>query len=159
NDPASWQKWVKEKGNPAPANAPVNGLNAGHFDWGPLDVGDEDMGDYKVASWAVDFLKAKHDKPFFLAVGFIRPPLPFYAPKKYFDLYPLDKVELPKVLANDLDDVPPAGIAMAKPNGDHKKVVEGKQWHKAVQAYLACISFTDAQVGRVLDALDKSPYA
>src|SRR5262249_22442067 len=159
NDPASWQHWEKVKGPPAPPNTPVNGLKAGHFDWGPVDVPDEEMGDYRTVSWGMNFLKQKHDKPFFLAVGLIRPHLPFYAPRKYFDLYPLDKVQLPKVLANDLDDIPPAGIRMAKPEGDHKKVVEGKQWEKAVQAYLACISFADAQIGRIVDELDKSPYA
>ncbi|HKB38375.1 MAG TPA: sulfatase [Gemmataceae bacterium] len=159
NDPPSWQKWFKEPPQPVPANKPVNGLNMAQFDWGPLDVGDEAMGDYKTVSWGIDFLKEKHDQPFFLAIGLIRPHLPFYAPQKYFDMYPLDKVQLPKVLEDDLKDVPAAGVAMAKPNGDHKKVVEAKQWEKAVQAYLACISFADAQVGRLLDALDKSEHA
>jgi arylsulfatase A-like enzyme len=117
------------------------------------------MPDYRTASWAAGFLAHKQDRPFFLAVGFIKPHLPFYAPRKYFYLYPLDKVELPKVLANDLDDVPPAGVRLARPEGDHKKVVAAGQWKKAVQAYLACVSFADAQVGRVLEALAAGPHA
>src|SRR5688572_3712714 len=117
------------------------------------------MGDHKTVNWAKEFLEKKHDQPFFLAVGLIRPHLPFYAPKKYFDLYPLEKVELPKTLPNDLDDVPPAGVRMARQEGDHKRVVEANQWKKAVQAYLACVSFADHQIGRLLDALDASPHA
>lgn len=159
NDLPSWQKWVRAGAFPEPKNKPVNGLNAAQFDWGPVTEPEEEMGDFKTATWGAEFLQQKHEKPFFLAVGFIRPHLPFYAPQKYFDLYPLDKVELPKVLERDLDDIPPAGVKMAKPEGDHRKVVEAKQWQKAVQAYLACISFTDAQVGRLLDALDKSEHA
>lgn len=160
NDPASWHVWTKEKKNPEPANTPVNGIaNTAHFDWGPVEVGDEEMGDHQVVSAGVDFLGRKQEKPFFLAIGLIRPHLPFYAPRKYFDLYPLDQVKRPKVLDNDLDDVPQAGRRMAKPEGDHRKVVEAKQWEKAVQAYLACISFADAEVGRLLDALDRSEHA
>jgi arylsulfatase A-like enzyme len=160
NDAASWQHWEKVGAFPHPAGKlPHNGIpNAGHFDWGPVDCDDQDMGDYKVAQWAADFLAKKHDKPFFLAPGFIRPHLPFYAPKKYFEMYPLDRVEVPKTIANDLEDVPPAGVAIAKPNGDHRKVLEANQWKLAVQAYLACITFTDVMVGKVLDALEKSPH-
>src|SRR5262249_28430615 len=111
NDNASWHRWIKAGPGPEPAKKPLNGIpDAAQFDWGPLDCRDEDMPDHKVVSEAVDFLKQKHDKPFFLAVGLMKPHLPFYAPRKYFDLYPLDKVELPKVLDNDLDDVPPAGV-------------------------------------------------
>jgi arylsulfatase A-like enzyme len=160
NDPASWHEWTKEKKNPEPPNTPVNGIaNTAHFDWGPVDAGDEEMGDHQVVSVGVDFLSRKQEKPLFLAIGLIRPHLPFYAPRKYFDLYPLGQVKRPKVLDNDLDDVPPAGRRMAKPEGDHRKVVEADQWEKAVRAYLACISFADAEVGRLLDALDRSEHA
>jgi arylsulfatase A-like enzyme len=117
------------------------------------------MGDWKVASWAIGELRKKHDRPFFLGCGFFRPHLPWYVPPKYFDMYPLDKVTLPNVNENDLDDVPPIGKRMARPERDHKNVIEHKQWRKAVQAYLASISFVDACVGRVIDAFDKSPYA
>jgi arylsulfatase A-like enzyme len=159
NDMPSWQHWEKVGGSPSPEKLPFNGIpNTAHFDWGPVSAKDEDMGDYKTASWACDFLAKKHDKPFFLAVGMIRPHLPFFAPQKYFDLYPLDKIELPKTLATDLDDIPAPGLKMARPDGDHAKVVKADQWKKAVQAYLACITFADAQLGRVLDALEKSPH-
>jgi len=164
-DPPSWQEYfpsqTKNKpDDPTPPNRPLNGIpKTAHFDWGPVDVPDKEMGDSKVADWAIGELGKKHDKPFFLGCGFFRPHLPWYVPKKYFDMYPLDRVTLPNVNENDLDDVPPIGKKMARPEGDHKKVIEHKQWRKAVQAYLASVSFVDTCVGRVIDALDKSNYA
>ena len=163
-DPPSWHEYFpSQKKNkpddPMPPNRPLNGIpKTAHFDWGPVDVPDKEMGDWKVANWAIGELSKKHDKPFFLGCGFFRPHLPWYVPQKYFDMYPLDKVTLPNVNENDLDDVPPIGRRMARPGGDHKKVIEYKQWRKAVQAYLASISFVDTCVGRVIEALDKSGY-
>ena len=164
-DPPSWQSYFpSQKQNkpddPMPANQPVNGIpNTSHFDWGPVDVPDPEMGDRKVAAWATEQLGKKHDKPFFIACGFFRPHLPWYVPQKYFDMYPPDKVTLPNVNDNDLDDVPELGKKMAKPQGDHAKVIKHKQWRKAVQGYLASITFVDTCVGRVIDALDESAYA
>lgn len=160
DDAASWHEYFKAKGDAKPGKAPLNGIpDTGHFDWGAIDAGDEDMPDYKMASWAIDFLGKKHEKPFFLAAGFVKPHLPWYVPRKYFDLYPLDKVTLPPADPKDLEDVPPAGRRMARPDGDHKKVIETDNWRKAVQSYLATISFLDAMVGRLIDGLDKSPHA
>jgi len=164
-DPASWQNYFpSQKKNkpddPMPANRPLNGIpKTAHFDWGPVDVDDSQMGDYKVADWAIRQLQTKHDKPLFLGCGFFRPHLPWYVPKKYFDMYPADKLTLPNVNENDLDDVPPIGRKMAAPDGDHRKVIQYNQWRKAVQGYLASITFVDTCVGRVIDALDKSRYA
>jgi arylsulfatase A-like enzyme len=112
-----------------------------------------------VASWGMEFLKGDHGGPFFLACGFFRPHLPWYVPPKYFEMYPADEVTLPNVNENDLDDVPKIGRQMARPEGDHKKVIETDNWRRAVQGYLACISFVDTQIGKVLDALYSSPYA
>jgi arylsulfatase A-like enzyme len=159
-DKQSWHAYFAKKGDPAPANLPANGIKGtGHFDWGPLAVADEEMDDYKVTQWACSFLKEKQAKPFFLAVGLFRPHLPWYVPQKYFDQFPLDKITLPQVLDTDLDDVPPIGRQMARPDGDHKKVIQSNNWKKAVQGYLASIAFTDACLGQLLDTLDKSPYA
>lgn len=165
-DPASWHEYWPSKIETKPEDPvppqdkqPLNGIpNTAHFDWGPVDVGDEAMGDWQVADWVIDQLGKKHDEPLFLACGFYRPHLPWYVPKKYFDMYPPDKITLPNVKEDDLDDVPPIGKRMARPDGDHKNVIEHKQWRKAVQGYLASISFVDACVGRVIDALDKSGY-
>lgn len=138
---------------------PYNGLNRAHFDWKALDLSDEDMPDYQLASWAIDVMQHPGERPLFLAVGFVKPHLPWFVPKKYFDLYPKDKIALPELPDGDLDDVPPIGLRMAKPEGDHRAVIEAGQWRDAVQAYLATITFLDAQVGRVLDGLDASPMA
>jgi len=117
------------------------------------------MNDYKMASYAIDYLKNKHDKPFFLACGIFRPHMPWQVPKKYYDMYPVDKISMPKVLETDLEDLPSAGRRMARPQGDHATMIKTGNWRYAVQAYLASITFADTQVGRVLDALDSSDYA
>jgi arylsulfatase A-like enzyme len=164
-DPVSWHEYFpsQEKNqppNPLPEKRPVNGMpRTAHFDWGPVPVADSEMGDSKTVDWAVKELHKKHDKPFFLACGIYRPHLPWYVPQKYFDMYLADKITLPTVKDDDLDDVPPAGKHLAIRSGDHKKVIEYGQWRKAVQGYLASISFADACVGRLLDALDRGPYA
>lgn len=163
-DPASWDEWApapdKQKfGDPAPAGRPLNGIpNTSHFDWGPLKNGDAEMGDSKTVDYVSSQLQKKHDKPFFLACGIFKPHLPWYVPEKYFDLFPLEKIAMPSVKEDDLDDVPAIGKRMAKADGDHRKVVQYKQYRKAVQAYLASIAFCDAQVGRVLEALDSSAH-
>ncbi|MBX3177971.1 MAG: sulfatase [Candidatus Hydrogenedentes bacterium] len=163
--PASWQAYWPSQDtckpdDPNPPSIPWQGGGAAsrHFDWGPLDVDDSAMGDGQVAAWVSAELSKPREQPFFLACGIFRPHLPWYAPKKYFDMYPLDEVTLPETRADDLDDVPAAGRAMARTDSDHKRVVEHDQWRRAVQGYLASISFADAQVGHVLDALDASPH-
>lgn len=161
-DPASWDAYFpsKEKpqfSDPRPPGTPLNGLNKGHFDWAPVPATDDEMGDAKTASWIAAELGRSHDQPFFLACGIYRPHLPWFVPKKYFDRFPLESVALPRVLESDLNDVPPAGVRMAKPNGDHAAVTRAGQWQRAVQGYLASIAFADAMVGRVLDALEAGP--
>lgn len=136
----------------------LNGLKSGHFDWGAVEGKPEDMGDYKLTTWAIDQLKnAPADKPLFLGVGYVKPHLPWYVPQEYYDRFPLDSIQLPVTKEDDLTDIPAAGVKMAKPQGDHAAVVKAGQWKKAVQAYLATISFLDDQVGRLLDGLDASP--
>lgn len=139
--------------------AGAQGGIGGNMTWGPLDAADTDLPDGKLTDWAIGQLKKKHERPFFLAVGYVKPHLAWHVPQKYFDMHPLGKIQLPEVLKNDLDDIPPAGIKMAKPDGDHKKIVESGQWKNAVQAYLACCTYMDAQLGRLLEALAASPYA
>lgn len=156
----SWHEYIKRGKDPVPPNMPVNGIaNAAHFDWGPVDVNDENMDDYKVVDWAKNYFNQDHDKPFFLACGLFRPHLPWYVPRKYYEMFPPEDITLPNVNEHDLDDVPEAGIKMAKPSGDHKKVIESDNWRKAVSGYLASIAFADAMIGRLLDGLEQSGYA
>jgi len=163
-DPQSWDEYwpsqVKNKpDDPMPENRPLNGIpKTGHFDWGPVDARPEDMGDWKVADWVINQLNSRHDKPFFIACGFYRPHLPWYVPKRYFDLHPLDSIILPNVKDDDLQDVPEAARKMARLK-DHRNVLKYHQWRQAVQAYLASISFVDEMVGRVAVALEKSEFA
>jgi arylsulfatase A-like enzyme len=129
------------------------------FDWGPTKTGDEAMHDYQTTEWIGKHLQTKHDQPMFLACGFTRPHLPWYVPQKYFDMHPLDRVQLPIVKEDDLDDVPEMGRRFAKPQGDHARVTKADAWKKGVQAYLAAITFADAMVGRVIRALETGPHA
>lgn len=127
-----------------------------HFDWGPLDLADEEMEDYRYVRYSSEILSKTHDQPFFLACGFKKPHLPWFVPRKYFDKFKVQDVKLPPYLADDLNDVPASAI---RPGGraDHARVTRNDEWQQAIRAYLACINFTDANVGRVLDALDQGP--
>ncbi|MDP6468556.1 MAG: sulfatase [Pirellulaceae bacterium] len=159
-DDASWQFYFKKAGDPVPPNRPLNGIaNTAHFDWGPLNVADRTMDDHRVVDWAIGALGRKPSQPTFIACGIFRPHLPWYVPQKYFDQFPLEEITLPQFREDDLKDVPAAGIRMAKPTGDHRKVIESDNWRRAVQGYLASIAFADAQVGRLLAALDNGPMS
>ena len=133
------------------------------FDWSAFDLPDEAFGDGKITDWAIEKMKTHAaDKPFFMAVGYYRPHIPLYAPKKYFDLYPLESIRLPDTIPDDLADVPAAGkerALNAVTAGTHAHVIRHKQWKHAVQAYLASISFVDHQLGRLLDCLDENQLA
>lgn len=123
----------------------------------PINANDEDMVDYATVTYTLKQLNKSHDKPLFVACGLHKPHMAWDVPKKYYDMYPLDKIQLPKVLETDLDDIPLAGKRMAKPEGDHADILKSGRWKEAVQGYLAAISFCDAMIGRLLDGFEKSP--
>ena len=130
------------------------------WDWGVYPERDELLSDHKIAAWAVEQLHKKQDKPQMLAVGFYQPHVPQYAPQKWFDMYPLESLQLPEVIQSDLDDVSDYGINLTRLHHvapPHDWVVKNDEWKPLVQSYLACVSFVDHQVGKVLDALDNSP--
>lgn len=132
------------------------------WDWGPYPERDDQMPDYKVASWAEEQLAKQVDRPLWLGVGFSRPHVPQYAPQKWFDMYPLEEVMLPKTRTGDLADLPQYAVDITRLEHvapTHQWVLENDEWKELVQSYLACVSFVDAQVGRVLDALDDSVYS
>ena len=130
------------------------------MDWGVFPHKDQDKGDWKVASWAVDQLDAKPSEPFFLSVGFFLPHVPCLATQKWFDLYPDDDSVLPKILRGDRDDTPRFSWYMHwyLPEVRHKWLEESNQWRNLVRSYLACTSFVDSQVGRVLEALKRNEF-
>jgi arylsulfatase A-like enzyme len=130
------------------------------WDWGVYPERDELLSDHKIAAWAVEQLQKQQDKPQLLAVGFYQPHVPQYAPQKWFDMYPMESLQLPEVLANDLDDLSDYGINLTRLEHvapAHDWVVKNEAWKPLVQSYLACVSFVDHQVGRLLDALDNCP--
>jgi arylsulfatase A-like enzyme len=130
-------------------------------DWGAFPERDDQMPDFKTAAFAVKKLKEKHDKPFFLAAGFCRPHVPWYVPQKWFDLYPVEKIQTPAYLPSDMGDIPKMGqrIAEVPMMPTTEWAIKADEWKNICQAYLACTTFADAQVGKVLDALRKSEYA
>jgi arylsulfatase A-like enzyme len=130
-------------------------------DWGAFPEHDSLMTDYKVAEWAVSRLNEQHDAPFFLATGFLRPHVPWHVPQKWFDMFPLEEIALPPYAPDDYNDIPEMGkrVSHAPMMPTTEELIASNEWKKVLQAYLACIAFVDAQVGKVLDALENSPYA
>jgi choline-sulfatase len=132
------------------------------MDWGVFPHRDEDKGDYQVASWTIEKIKnAPKDQPFFLAAGFFLPHVPCYATQAWFDLYPDDDSILPKVKRDDRDDTPRFSwyLHWDLPEPRLKWVEDNKQWRNLVRSYLACTSFVDAQIGRIMTALQESGLA
>lgn len=169
-DAASWDEYFpsKETEDPfprtlLPKQRPVSLPRGGPWqyaetDWAALDATDEEYGgDWIVSKWVGEKLSTKHDKPFFLACGIYRPHEPWFVPQKYFDLFPLEGIELPPgYKEDDLDDLPLAGQKRG-PNRYFAHIQEHKQWKQGIQGYLASIAFADAMIGRVLDALERGP--
>ncbi|MCS6850556.1 MAG: sulfatase [Gemmataceae bacterium] len=152
---SEWDDYLtKARKNPVPKGD----QGVGAIQFGPVDAADDDLEDYHIVNYAIEQLRKKHDKPFFLACGLHKPHLPWFIPRKYFDLHPLDKIELPPHTKDDLADVPPAGVRMAQPQGDHAAILKANRWKDAIQGYLAAISYTDMNIGRLIDALDQSAY-
>ena len=154
----SWDHILAGFGVPRP-DEPINVTwHDGVWDWGPLDLPQEDWGEHRLATNVGKVLRKSNDKPFFIMAGLVLPHVPMFVPKKWMDLYPLEDIELPAVQTNDLDDVPYPELALVY-RGDptHETVVKGEFWHSLVQAYLASISFADHCVGMMLDDLERGP--
>src|SRR5690606_6518798 len=129
--------------------------------WGVFPHEDEDKGDYHVASWAEELLAGALPEPFFLSAGFCLPHVPRYATQKWFDLCPAEPLLLPPVTPQDRDDTPRFSwyLHWTLPEPRLKYLQEADQWTNLTRSYLACTSFVDSQVGRLLDALDASGRA
>jgi arylsulfatase A-like enzyme len=162
NPPESWDEYfdlvddLKTDGFLIPYRQPDH---ISSFDWGPLDKSDMEMGDGATVRWAEEFLSRRHERPFFLAVGLFQPHLPFYAPRERYDAVGPGEAPVPKAKPDDLDDVPEPGRKLAASRlRDLQLIIEHGDLANIVRAYTACIRHADALVGRVLDALDSSPY-
>ncbi len=161
------ESWSEETPVPQPFPASIYNkgqkFKAGLFlEWGGIPNDKEgEMADTIRVNWAVEQLQKKHDTPFFLACGLYAPHFPNYCPQKYFDLYDSADIELPPMRDDDLVDLPPK-IRRKWENRKrqhHVKLVELDAVDDAIHGYLACISYADAMLGRVLNALSSSPYA
>jgi len=166
-DPVSWDSYWPAQDRCMPRDRPPAGkkpfcgalIRDGEVDWAPLDRPKEEMADWQIAAHVSAQLKQKYDRPFFIACGFFRPHLPWFAPREYFDLFPVDQIVLPVVKVADLDDVSPAARAAVRAGGAFAEIQRAGLWRHAVQAYLACMTFADDCLGEVLRTLDESPYA
>lgn len=156
DDPKSWDHTVNPRGRDKDEEKlltnllPKRGLGS-TLAWMEAEGTDEEQTDGIGATEAIKLLEQYKDKRFFLGMGFYRPHCPYVAPKKYFDLYPPEQITLAKVAPDDLADVPPVAPWTKPANWG----LAGDDLRKAKRAYYASISFMDAQVGRVLDALDR----
>lgn len=133
---------------------------------GPLsdhEIPQGGMYDEQIANWVIDKISGKQDKPFFMACGFIRPHVPYTAPQKYFDLYDKNNIKIPDIPEDEFNDIPIMGKSIAfgyTPLGGWYDVNRKKEiLPELVHAYLACVSFVDDQIGKVLTALENSPNA
>lgn len=158
DDPPSWEKVVNPRGRDKDDEDKIitiaNHRNfGGTLSWLAADGTDEEQTDGVGAAAAVKILeeRAAVEQPFFLGVGFYRPHTPYVAPKKYHELYPRDKIPLATGPDNDREDVPKAAFTVNPPNYG----LSPERQREAIQAYFAATSFMDAQVGKLLDALDR----
>ncbi|MFK8115215.1 MAG: sulfatase [Rubripirellula sp.] len=132
-----------------------------------LDVPDAQMGDHKVAQWAIEQWSKVSGKPVFMSVGFFRPHRPLQVPETYFGKFPLDSIQRPaEPEGDDWDDMPEFARRLARTHAhkplhdglsDHEYIVANDQWDATIQAYLASIAFVDRQIGGFLDALKNNP--
>ena len=158
DDPPSWQKTINPKGRDKTDehlvfNAEPHRKISAALSWLAAEGKDEEQTDGMIATEAIKLMEEKKGEPFFVAAGFFRPHTPFVAPKKYFDMYPLETLRLPYAPQDDREDVPTAAFAHNCPIPHYG--LDEVTCLKAMQAYYACVSFIDAQVGRMLHALDQ----
>jgi uncharacterized sulfatase len=165
DDPVSWEQVVNPRGRDcddadkifsivAGEQAKVavgSGNYGGTLSWLAAEGEDIEQTDGKIAREACRLLREHKDKPFFLGVGFFRPHTPYVSPKNYFGLYPTNRIALAQVPAGDREGKPAAALTI-KPA--HYGMDEAQQ-RTVTQAYLASVSFMDAQFGVVLDELER----
>lgn len=162
DDPPSWNRTINPKGRDKAeeariVNAEPHRKISAALSWLAADGGDEEQTDGMIATEAIRLMQNHKDTPLFLAVGFFRPHTPYVAPKKYFDMYPVEDLRLPYAPEGDRNDIPTAAFAHNCPIPNYN--LPKPTLLKAMQAYYACVSFIDAQVGRLLNALEESGQA
>src|SRR5262249_10502559 len=148
---AGWDEYGSDEHPPV---VTAERLKGGSISFGPVDEPEATMEDARNVDYCVAQLQKKHDKPLFLACGIRKPHLSWFVPRPYFDQFVLDDVQLPAVVENDLDDVPPFALILADPTGNHRAMLKTGRWAAAVRGYLASVAFADAMVGRLIAGFD-----
>jgi len=169
--------WEQEKGNATPqadkfysrGKGIINGKKIDNalytgpgvdFAFGPTQERMDETLDYKTAKWFENKLQDKYDKPFFMSVGIAKPHLSFCVPEEFFNMYGLDTIKIQEYIMDDLDDiVDKNGKKVFSPEPDFLWCKHYGVEKEAARAYMAAVSYADACVGIVLDALAKSKYA
>lgn len=160
--------WDWNGNYPSPQDPPIHGIHeltdeAETFDWGPIDLPEQEWGDHKITVDFNDFIGSyDSNKPFYAALGFRLPHLPRYYPKKYSNEFrdvAGESISIPVVMENDTEDLP----QYAKNLGNqwtklHEEIKSNEGWENAVKDYLASVYFIDAQIGRVLASIESSKY-
>lgn len=134
------------------------------WDWGAYPDSDHQTPDFKVSDLGIKKINSSNnDQPLFIGLGFYRPHVPLYAPKKWFDLYPLNNIQVPEVYTEYREEITPYGYNLTKLDENvnrleptHDWLIKNNQKRKLVQSYLTSISFVDAQIGKVVNALENS---
>ncbi len=161
DDPPSWNHFVNPKGrdkddedeviNYGPGRPPHIG---GSLCWMQARGEDAEQTDGMIAAETIKLLEANKDKPFFIATGFFRPHVPCIATARYFELYPFERIQLPREPADHFDLIPKIAFHAPLNYG-----LDDEKLRTFLRAYRAAVSFVDAQVGQVLDALDRLQLA
>jgi uncharacterized sulfatase len=155
DDPNAWDSKSDPKGTPRGRKGKGRNLTGGSVRWCrwlAAEGDDEDQPDGQFAAEAIRLLEHHQHSPFFLAVGFHKPHDPFVAPRRYFDLYPLEQLQPPADPADRSAEHPQAIASAWKKEFDRFTDRERREF---MRAYYACISFMDAQVGKVIAAMDR----
>jgi arylsulfatase A-like enzyme len=170
-----WDDWItdheiRDKPYPLlPDGSPLKGWGTPGVekDWGAIDntnnigyILEEDMMDTWSAEFAIRQINTytNQSQPFLFVCGLFHPHFPWHAPQRFFDMYPLEDIVLPEINENDQDDIPPLGISYINAGLDND-IKSHNHVKNAIQGYLASTTYADAQIGRVLAALESSPYA
>ena len=154
--PEEWTEYMSREG--LSNNGPNVKKMDGFHDPMQHDLQDDDLLDWHAVDYCIEKIQQASDEPFFVACGLYKPHLPFAVPRKYYDMFPLESIQLPPHREDDLSDLPPAGLRMARADADHAKFLKSGRWPAAIQSYLATCAYTDMNLGRLLDALESSPH-
>ncbi len=164
DDPYSWNYTINPRGRDVTDEPLISTLKEGTFgatlSWLAAEGSDEEQTDGIAATEAIRLLEqsAKDQIPFYLAVGLFRPHTPYVAPKKYFDMYSLDDIEIPEVPKGYEDTIPEAALKSIRRKKEHA-TLEEKTTREVIRSYYASITFADAQIGRILDSLESTGLA